>query len=73
MMMRGHKLKKTKFFAFAHDDTNLFLKYGYTGFQWTTLMLSKRWSSACVKGRVVGYAHQRQASCVQPHQRHTVR
>lgn len=45
MMMRGHKLKRTKFFAFAHDDANLFLKYGYTGFQWSSLKLYKRWSS----------------------------
>jgi hypothetical protein len=45
MMMRGHKLKRTKFFAFAHDDSNLFLKYGYTGFQWASLQLYKRWSS----------------------------
>eukprot|EP00953_Heterococcus_sp_UTEX-ZZ885_P024602 13451-Heterococcus_DN1.PRE.4 len=45
MMMRGHKLKRTKFFAFAHDNPNLFLKYGYTGFQWSSLKLYKRWSS----------------------------
>jgi hypothetical protein len=45
MMMRGHKLKRTKFFAFAHDDSNLFLKYGCTGFQWALLQLYKRWSS----------------------------
>jgi alkylated DNA repair dioxygenase AlkB len=45
MMMRGHKLKRTKFFAFAHDDPNLFLKYGYTGFQWASLQLYKRWGS----------------------------
>jgi alkylated DNA repair dioxygenase AlkB len=45
MMMRGHKLKRTKFFLFAHEDPNLFLKYGYTGFQWATLELYKRWDS----------------------------
>jgi alkylated DNA repair dioxygenase AlkB len=45
MMMRGHKLKRTKFFAFAHDNPNLFLKYGCTGFQWSSLKLYKRWSS----------------------------
>jgi alkylated DNA repair dioxygenase AlkB len=45
MMMKGHKLKRTKFFAFAHDDPDLFLKYGYTGFQWSSLKLYKRWSS----------------------------
>jgi hypothetical protein len=39
MMMRGHKLKRTKFFAFAHDDPNLFFQYGYTGFQWSSLKL----------------------------------
>ena len=36
MMMRGHDLKRTKFFAFA---------YGYTGFQWSSVKLYKRWSS----------------------------
>jgi alkylated DNA repair dioxygenase AlkB len=45
MMMRGHKLKRTKFFAFLHDDPNVFLKYGYTGFLWASLKLYKRWSS----------------------------
>jgi alkylated DNA repair dioxygenase AlkB len=45
MMMRGHKLKRTKFFAFANDDPNLFFKYGYTGFQWASLKLYKRWGS----------------------------
>lgn len=42
MKMRGHHLKRTKFFAFAHDDPNLFLKYGYTSFQWASLKLYKR-------------------------------
>jgi alkylated DNA repair dioxygenase AlkB len=45
MMMRGHELKRTKFFLFAHEDPNLFFKYGYTGFQWATLKLYKRWDS----------------------------
>jgi alkylated DNA repair dioxygenase AlkB len=45
MMMRGHELNRTKFFAFAHDDPNLLLKYGYTGFQWSSLKLYKRWST----------------------------
>jgi alkylated DNA repair dioxygenase AlkB len=61
MMMRGHELKRTKFFALAHDDPNLFLKYGYTGFQWSSLKLYKRWSTMpelekalqgmCIKGQ----------------------
>jgi hypothetical protein len=29
MVMRGYKLKRTKFFAYVHDGTNRFLKYGY--------------------------------------------
>jgi hypothetical protein len=45
MMMRGHKLKRTKFFAFAHDELNVFQKYGYTGFQWSSL---KRWRTVPV-------------------------
>ena len=48
MMMRGQNLKRTKFFAFAHDDPNLFLKYSYTGFQWSSLKLYKRWSTVPV-------------------------
>jgi hypothetical protein len=48
MMMRGHKLKRTKFFAFAHDDPNVFQKYGYRGFQWSSLKLYKRWSTVPV-------------------------
>jgi alkylated DNA repair dioxygenase AlkB len=42
MMMRGHQLKRTKFFLFANEDPNLFFKYGYTGFQWASLKLYKR-------------------------------
>jgi alkylated DNA repair dioxygenase AlkB len=67
LMMRGHKLKRTKFFAFAHDDSNLFLKYGYTGFQWFSLKLYKRWSSMpvlkealqgiCIKGKPAVFNH----------------
>jgi hypothetical protein len=45
MMMRGNQLKRTKFFLFAHEDPNLFFKYGYTGFQWASLELYKRWGS----------------------------
>jgi alkylated DNA repair dioxygenase AlkB len=45
MVMRGHKLQRTKFFAFAHEDSNQFLKYGYTGFQWASLQLYKRWDA----------------------------
>jgi alkylated DNA repair dioxygenase AlkB len=67
MMMRGHKLKRTKFFAFAHDDPNLFLKYGYTGFQWASLKLYKHWSSLpelkealqgmCINGKPAAFNH----------------
>jgi alkylated DNA repair dioxygenase AlkB len=39
MMMRGHQLKRTKFFLFANEDPNLVFKYGYTGFQWASLKL----------------------------------
>jgi hypothetical protein len=62
MMSEMNKLKRTKFFAFAHDDPNLFLKDGYTGFQWFSLKLYKR--HACVEGGVARNAHQQQASCV---------
>jgi alkylated DNA repair dioxygenase AlkB len=67
MMMRGHKLKRTKFLACAHDDSSLFLKYGYTGFQWASLKLYKRWSSMpelkealqgiCIKGKPAVFNH----------------
>jgi alkylated DNA repair dioxygenase AlkB len=44
-MMRGHKLKRTKFFLFANEDPDMFFKYGYNGFQWALLKLYKRWDS----------------------------
>jgi hypothetical protein len=64
MMMRGHKLKRTKFFAFAHEDPNLLLKYGYTAFPEA--------AQDPYQGGDARNAHQRLSSCIQPHNRYAV-